>query len=292
MRPIASSEVEARVAPLVRLARRLRWGIGAQGSAVYGQGGQRLGSAGEFEGYRPFEPGDDLRGLDVAVFARMRRAVYRVRREDSAIPLTLLVDRSASMSGELRERAVADLAALFVALAQSSGDPVRAYAFAAGEVGMFHEGIRSPAAIWRALAARTPAGSGDASRAFRRVPPDPAGRGVVVVLSDAMGLEDPGPAMQPLARLGLPFWVASWLEEELRPPLRGPVTLLPREREPPWHGTLDEAARRSYLQQVDGFQAAMRRRLRGLGGDFFLLPAETPIAEQVETIRREGRLLR
>ena len=130
-RPLLAPGERARIE---RLARRFRWKLTATGLLPGRRAGRRLGSAGEFEGYRPYEPGDDLRSLDVKVYARLRRPMVRLRRDDSVVPLTLLVDRSASMSGESRTRAVASLGLFFVAMARSNGDPVRVLGFRDGQL--------------------------------------------------------------------------------------------------------------------------------------------------------------
>ena len=69
--------------------------------ALRGSVGSRLGSrAGEsleFQDYRDYAPGDDLRNLDWTVLARTGREVVRVRREEVAPVIEVFRDRSASM---------------------------------------------------------------------------------------------------------------------------------------------------------------------------------------------------
>ncbi len=119
---------------LQRLAQRFRWNIAGRGSLPGRDGGRRLGSAGEFESYRSFEPGDDLRALDLKVYSRLRKRMARVLREDSTVPLTLLVDRSASMSGWARQKTTCELIYFFHLLAQRSADPIRVFSFADGSL--------------------------------------------------------------------------------------------------------------------------------------------------------------
>ena len=74
---------------LPRLAMR-----GGTGSRL----GTRAGESLEFQEYRDYAPGDDLRNLDWNVLARTDREVVRVRREEVAPVVEVLRDRSASMS--------------------------------------------------------------------------------------------------------------------------------------------------------------------------------------------------
>ena len=69
--------------------------------ALRGGAGSRLGSrAGEsleFQEYRDYTPGDDLRNLDWNILARTEREVVKVRREEVAPVIEIFRDRSASM---------------------------------------------------------------------------------------------------------------------------------------------------------------------------------------------------
>ena len=69
--------------------------------ALRGGAGTRLGSRPgeslEFQEYRDYAPGDDLRDLDWNILARTDREVVRVRREEVAPVVEVLRDRSASM---------------------------------------------------------------------------------------------------------------------------------------------------------------------------------------------------
>ena len=90
--------------------------------ALHGANGERLGpSIGEsleFQDYRDYTPGDDLRNLDWLVLARTDREVIRVRQEEIAPVIEIFRDRSASMNVPPAKNAVADyLFGLFTASA-------------------------------------------------------------------------------------------------------------------------------------------------------------------------------
>jgi uncharacterized protein (DUF58 family) len=72
----------------VRAAREREEGPGAHG---------QLGGGEEFVGYRPYRPGEDVRDLDWAAYARLDRPYVRVRRRETSERWAVLLDASASM---------------------------------------------------------------------------------------------------------------------------------------------------------------------------------------------------
>lgn len=60
---------------------------------------KRRGQSVEFDDYRQYTPGDDLRHVDWNVFARLDRFFVKLFREDEDLILHLVIDASASMSG-------------------------------------------------------------------------------------------------------------------------------------------------------------------------------------------------
>ncbi|MBP5319993.1 MAG: DUF58 domain-containing protein [Kiritimatiellae bacterium] len=68
----------------------------------------RAGESLEFQDYRDYTPGDDLRNLDWNVLARSDREVIKVHREEVAPVIELFRDRSASMAVPPAKRDTAD----------------------------------------------------------------------------------------------------------------------------------------------------------------------------------------
>lgn len=87
---------------------------GGAGSELSPRAGESL----EFQDYRDYTPGDDLRNLDWNVLARTDREVVKVRREEVAPVIELFRDRTPSMSVPPAKNDLCDyLAALFEASA-------------------------------------------------------------------------------------------------------------------------------------------------------------------------------
>jgi uncharacterized protein (DUF58 family) len=95
---------------------------------IGGQVGERLGagtgSSLEFQDYRPYTPGDDLRHVDWAAYARSETLAVRLYREEVAPRIDLVVDVSRSMAvTEAKRRACGELVGvLAVACANTAAD--------------------------------------------------------------------------------------------------------------------------------------------------------------------------
>src|SRR5262252_5809480 len=90
-----------------------------------GRVGERLGSGTgsslEFQDYRPYAPGDDLRHVDWAAYARSDVLTVRLYREEVAPRLDLVLDVSRSMAVTDRKlQSYAELCALIACCAAST----------------------------------------------------------------------------------------------------------------------------------------------------------------------------
>lgn len=188
---------------------------------------RRRGRSVEFDDFRPYVPGDDLRHIDWNVLARLERLVIKLFREDEDLALYIVVDASPSMeSGEPSKLRVAHQIAMALGyiglvnrarvIAASFGSDVD------GRVRMLRP-LRGRPSIERlaeflvtsasdgmkhAAGGRGSRGSGGVSggaefvRAMRTVARSRSGRGIVVLISDMLlPLED--------ARAGLGYLAAS-----------------------------------------------------------------------------------
>ena len=117
-----SPEIIARIKSLSLRGRHLASDVmaGEYASAFHGRGM-------EFHEVREYVPGDDIRGIDWNVTARMNTPFVKVFREERELTLMLVVDVSASMAlgtGRSRRTAAAELAAVLAWLAIKSNDRV------------------------------------------------------------------------------------------------------------------------------------------------------------------------
>jgi uncharacterized protein (DUF58 family) len=143
-----SPEIIARIKSLSLRGRHLASDImaGDYASAFHGRGM-------EFHEVREYVPGDDVRGIDWNVTARMNVPFVKVFREERELTLMLMVDVSASMGlGKSRSRiaAAAELAAILAWLAIKSNDRVGLLLF--GEkIELYVPPRKGPSHVWRII---------------------------------------------------------------------------------------------------------------------------------------------
>ena len=101
-----------------------------------GGGGAHLLGGEEFVGHRPYRPGEDLRRLDWALFARLGQAFVKVTRRDAGEEWAVLIDASASMGvgppGKLQR--AAEVAGALAVLGSGQGARVRLLASSGAEL--------------------------------------------------------------------------------------------------------------------------------------------------------------
>src|SRR2546422_10183740 len=66
--------------------------------------GRRAGSSIDFQDYREYQPGDDLRFIDWGIYARSDKLTVKLYREEVTPHLDLILDGSRSMSLATTER--------------------------------------------------------------------------------------------------------------------------------------------------------------------------------------------
>src|SRR6267142_4925808 len=76
--------------------------------------GRRSGSSIDFQDYREYQPGDDLRFIDWGIYARTDRLTVKLYREEVIPHLDLILDgsRSMNLADTAKANAVARLAAV------------------------------------------------------------------------------------------------------------------------------------------------------------------------------------
>jgi len=171
---------------------------------------KRRGTSVEFDDFRAYTPGDDLRRLDWNVYARLDRLVLKLFKEDEDLSVRILLDASPSMDagGPTKRLFAARLAFALASIALINMNRVSVSRFGerSSPVPRSLAPLRGRRSIPRvadfildALHAPRTDGAGDWSpgepgglvTALRRIASDrPAGQGVVVLVSDLLV---PGP---------------------------------------------------------------------------------------------------
>ncbi len=176
---------------LEALRRRLE--IKARSGAAGDSASRRRGGSAEFQDHRPYAPGDDLRRVDWAVYARTGEPVVKLFRMEEDALVRVLVDASKSLAYGTPTKldTARRMAAAIGYMALASGQ--RAQVIGVGEgvraLGRSGRGRGALAAFLRNLEALEPSGGTDLARALDSVLGSSTRPGMIVVLSDFL---DPG----------------------------------------------------------------------------------------------------
>jgi uncharacterized protein (DUF58 family) len=252
-----------------------RYGLAAPRRAPQGTAGSQLGRlAGEsmeFMDHREYQPGDDLRRLDWAAYARSDKMIVKLYRHEVCPHLDLVVDGSRSMAlpGTEKGRATVALAAAVLTAADNSGYTRRAYLTGRG-CRPIAEG-RSPDSWqdWSLDAVESPAES------FRSLPPAWRAWGVRVIVSDLLWLGDPLELLLAVAESASAVYIIQVLAaDDVSPPHQGNHRLVDSESDNAEELFLDATAIARYRGKLQRHCENWRQAARQTGAVFVPLVAE------------------
>jgi hypothetical protein len=258
------------------MAPRLRWRGAVHGSLPGTGRGSRSAGAGEFDGHDRWCPGDDLARLDLRIWLRFRQRWTRRYRDDSAEPLTVIIDRGPSMDFDGRDRSVRWIRDLLRSIARFHRNPWQEWFINDGKLSTNSKETTSQ------KQQRNTIGS-----ALRTIRPHPGGRGRVVVISDRLVIDDLENELKGLTRLGEPIWIAPLLPEEITPGSWGAVKLEARG-EPTWTGTIDRSAIKKYQAEFKKREDALRRWLQERGGYHVRIDAKASEDQLLQPLLQRG----
>ncbi len=225
--------------------------------------GPRKGAGVEFQDFRPYVPGDDLRYLDWNVYSRLDRLILKLFVEEEDLGLHLLIDSSASMafgSPSKLEHAIKAAAALgYIGL--STLERVAVGLFREGLEAVFgpRRGRRQIFPILKFLSDISPKGRTNLSASLasyaRKGTP-----GLAVILTDLLD-KSYRAGIEALLEKGFEVFLLHVLsEEELSPPLQGDIRLIDAEDGITREVTVDAALltryqenQRAFFQEVEAF---------------------------------------
>ena len=251
-----------------------------------GRIGERLGagtgSSLEFQDYRPYAPGDDLRHVDWAAYARSELLAVRLYREEVAPRIDLVLDISRSMAvTEQKLRAYGELAGVLACACASTIADSRIITTSAVPPQPLHV----PEDIERFLAcdARLSALE-EAHLPFRR-------RSLRVVVSDFLFPHDADALVSRLARdSALLALVQLTLREEAEPVAEDGCRLVDVEGRGELDLVIDEAAVRDYRARFNRLRLGLSGAARRVGARFAHVVAGTPVRDVARGLAAAGVL--
>ncbi len=253
---------------------------------IGGRVGERLGSGTgsslEFQDYRPYAAGDDLRHVDWAAYARSELLAVRLYREEVAPRIDLVLDVSRSMAvTEQKLRAYGELSGLLACACGSTVADSRIITTSAVQPQPLH----IPEDIERFLACdATLSGLEEAHLPFRR-------RSLRVVVSDFLFPHDADALVSLLARDSA--WLAIiqlTLREEAEPVVEGGRRLIDVEGRGEVDMVIDETAIHDYRARFGRLRLGLSRAARRVGARFAHVVAGTPIRDVARGLAAAGVL--
>ncbi|APR83166.1 Hypothetical protein A7982_08515 [Minicystis rosea] len=266
-----------------RLEIRARSGGGGEHLA------RRRGGSAEFQEHRPYAPGDDMRRIDWAAYARTGEPVIKTFRAEEDVVARIVCDASASLGYgappkiDVARRIGAAIG--YMALARSE----RAQLFVAGRgIAREHAPVRGRGgvpALLRAFEGVTVDGGTDLGKAVDTVVQKSHRPGMLVVVSDFF---DPGPVTAALGRA-----VAAGHDVVLA------QVVAPDEIEPDWEGdfaledaetgalvevTMDAAAIEAYVLRFAGLCEELRAFARRHRAAYVRVRTDEPLEGAVRRL--------
>jgi uncharacterized protein (DUF58 family) len=255
-------------------------------SPLGGRVGERLGSGTgsslEFQDYRPYVPGDDLRHVDWSAYARSEVLAVRLYREEVAPRVDLVLDISRSMGVTAQKlRAYGDLSGLLACACASSVADSRVITTSAIQP----YPLRVPEDIERVLACDAAISAlEEAHLPLRR-------RSLRVVVSDFLFPHDADALVSRLARDGA--WLALvqlTLREEAEPEADGGWRLVDVEGRGELDLVIDHAAIQDYRARFGRLRLGLSRACRRAGARFAHVVAGTPVRAVARELTAAGVL--
>ena len=248
----------------------------------------------EFQEYRPYQPGDDLRTVDWTVEARLHQLVVRVPRAQEHVRLHILIDISASMRigtpAKLSCATRAAAALCYVAARRKDAVGVSTFRDRVCSYMPPAEGRASLLRTLEALATLESAEPSDIDRALQHYAAAAAGPGIALVLSDYF---EPGGGLRGLQYLmyrGLtPVVVQVVAREEVAPNLTDETELVDIER-PDASLAIDPAVVADYRRRLGDHEASLRGFCAAHGCPWVRLVSDMSFAQMIGALQSGGVL--
>lgn len=288
---LLSREFLARLDSLDVLSRKI-----FQGKLQGERRSKRRGQSVEFADHRPYAVGDDLRGIDWNIYARLDQLFLKLFMEEQDLTVHVVLDASASVGeGEpTKDSAIKKLAAALSYVALVNNNRLTISAFADGLVAQAANlrGRRQAQRIADFLLASEPAGRTNFEQACKQIESTRVGSGVMILLSDFMFKEGFEAGLKRLASPRYDLYAVQILSpQELSPSLTGDLRLIDVEDGDAAEVTISTALLKFYKRSLAAYCNEVREFCTRRGGQYILTNSGQSMEELVlNYMRRRGLL--
>ncbi|MGA2230924.1 MAG: DUF58 domain-containing protein, partial [Tepidisphaeraceae bacterium] len=234
--------------------------------------GRRAGSSIDFQDYREYQPGDDLRFIDWGIYARSDRLAVKLFREEVIPHLDLILDGSRSMNldGTGKAKAAAQLAGLLATAAANAQCTHAVWLSGEGFQRLPNDTLRPSA--WEKLqldSRRTP------EQSLQILPPRFRRLGMRVFISDLLWPGDPQAVLRQLRQGAAALFVIQLLaREDASPPEHGNLRVTDSETGEEFEIYIDSEVARTYAENLARWQQSWSDACRQCGAQMTTLIAE------------------
>ena len=234
--------------------------------------GRRAGSSIDFQDYREYQPGDDLRFIDWGIYARTDRLTVKLFREEVIPHLDLILDGSRSMNlpDTAKATAVAQLAGVLATAAANAQCTHAVWLSGEGFQRLPNDSL--PPSAWDKLvldSRRTP------EQSFEIMPPRFRRLGLRVLVSDLLWPGNPTAILRRLREGAASLFVVQLLaREDAVPPEHGNLRVTDSETGEETEIYIDSAVARNYADNLARWQQSWSDACRQCGAQMTTLIAE------------------
>lgn len=251
-------------------ALRRRLSVTVQSGAAGERASRRRGSSAEFQDHRPYAPGDDLRRVDWAAFARTGEPVLKLFRAEEDSVLRLVLDASGSLAFgspekfEVARRIAAAIGYLALANGQRAQvliarQTVQASRRGLERIGVPRRGRDALAALLRDLSEPRAGGKANLTAAIEQALQHAERPGLLVVVSDFLDPSTVTKALGHASALGHQVALIQVLSrDEVEPNYDGDFAFVDSETEAQVELSMDAAAVDAYVVRLAGLIDELR----------------------------------
>ena len=254
----------------------LRYALALPQATLAGQRGEhlgrRVGSSVDFQDYRDYQPGDDLRHIDWNAYARTDQLTVKLFREEVQPHLDLILDTSASMAlaDSLKAQALHQLAALFTTAAANARCSHAVWVTGEGFQRVAND--TQPPSAWGELPL---GGARSFEEAHGLLPPRLRRQGIRIVISDLFWPGDPLPTMRKLTEGAAAVTLVQLLApSDLEPPKPGNVQLEDSETGETLSLYIDTTIQEQYRKTLQRLQQSWDHAAQQTGAELVTLIAD------------------
>ena len=253
----------------------LRYALALPQAILAGQRGEKLGrhagSSVDFQDYRDYQPGDDLRHIDWNAYARTDQLTVKLFREEVQPHLDLILDTSSSMAltDSPKAHALHELAALFATAAANARCSHAVWVTGEGFQRVAND--TQPPSAWGEI----PLGG---ARSFEEshglLPPRLRRQGIRIVISDLFWPGDPLPTLRKLTEGAAAVTLVQLLAPaDLEPPKPGNVQLEDSETGETLSLYIDTTIQEQYRKTLQRLQQSWDHAAQQTGAELVTLIA-------------------